>query len=298
MKNIYLAKTWFAIFLFCCIYNTSNSQDTAAAKADLQAGSTLYKQHRYTEAISYFTSSIRQVPTAYGYFFIGASYCNMGNYALAKTNITIALNFNPPLSQSRKMDAVNIMAFIDSIVNIPKAPPVAQQTSDEGVSSDPLTSPPEININPPADKENPLVKSYITPAAFQLITSIKCSQDNFTVKSTYYCDLENNGQSDNADFWWNTTNYIGIFTPENGAKFFLMWSCPNCYDTLTRADLIDYNNRGLMVADNIPLQYLRPGALVAYVTRNNLYGVLKIENIIYNGQDPSLQVSFKTFADR
>jgi tetratricopeptide (TPR) repeat protein len=295
MKNACLIKTMFGIFLFCCFYNVSNAQDTAAAKADLQNGSALYTQGRYAEAIGYFAGSIKQVPTAYGYFFLGASYCNVGNYQQAKINVTVALNLNPPLSRQRKNDAQHILVFIDSILNSPKPPVVVQETSDGGASSDPITSVPQVNIHLPSVGENPLADKYIHVSTHVLSESLQCSQDNFTVRSTYNCDLENNGESDNADFWWNTTNYIGIFTPENGAKFFLMWSCPNCYDTLTRQALINYDERELMTTDKIPLQQLRPGELIAYVTRNNLYGILKIEKIIYNGQDPSLLISFRTY---
>jgi len=293
MKNVHLLKPWFCIFLCCIFCNAVQAQDTAKAIKDLQNGSAMYNQRRYAAAITYFTESVKQVPTAFGYLFLGASYYNIRNYDQAKINVTFALNLNPPLTPKRQQDATDILRKISSIENIPAPPPVAQETSDQGASSDPITSIPEAGITAPSEKENPLVERTRSYHVIALRESIQCSQENFTVKSTYQCDLENNGASDNADFWWNTTNYTGILTPRNGAKFFLMWNCPNCYDTLTKQALMDYNNRELMSTYNI--MQLKPGYLIAYVTRNNLYGIIRIENILYDGQDPSLLISFRTY---
>jgi hypothetical protein len=303
MKPVYLLKWLIIILLVTNFKNPVLAQDSAAAKAHLKQGIQSFNAANYNEAIMYTQNSINEIPTAYAYFLLGAAYCNNGNYQLAKENEIIAINyaFNPALDGKRRDDAKYILRFCDSITSIPKAASTYAQTSDGGVSSDPLTSNPEVNINTPADNDNPLEDHTMNASSAFFFAKLASQQENVTIRSSYYCDLEGNGEAKTGDFWWTLDERPGNLVPLNGTRFFLMWSCGNCYDTLTRQALIDYEARELFQNNPVSVQYLKEGNLIAYITRNNLYGVLKFEHLLYGMGEyknrTDLVISFKTFAN-
>jgi hypothetical protein len=118
---------------------------------------------------------------------------------------------------------------------------------------------------------------------------------NKVVRSSYKCNLEQNGEALDGDFWWSVDNpQTGAIVPQNGAKFFLLWNCPSCFDTITCRTLNDYDTRRLLTTNSISNKSLKPGNLIAYITRNNLAGIMRIENFVY-GHGIDLRISFRTF---
>ena len=118
------------------------SQDTAAAKNNLKLGVGLFNTKKYSAAIPYFENSINEVPTSYAYFLLGAAYCNTGSYENAKKNEYTALSasFNPVLTPKRNADALYIIKFSDSMLQVPR---------NYTGSGDALRSIPVVAINEP-----------------------------------------------------------------------------------------------------------------------------------------------------
>jgi hypothetical protein len=135
------------------------------------------------------------------------------------------------------------------------------------------------------------------PYALQVIMSGK------TIKSSYICDLEKDGESHSTegDFHWNVDN----IEPQNGAVFHLMGYCPACFGTETYQNLKDMESQGLFNTDLIPTQSIRQGTIIAYITRNHLYGLMRIDAITpgkikltyTNNTGLDLKISFKTLGN-
>ena len=118
MKTLYFLKLSLIFYLISSFQGEVFSQDTMAALNNLKQGIELFKTKKYNDAIPYFKNSISEVPTAYAYFFLGAAYCNRGDYKSAKENEYIALSasFNPMLLPKRNPEALYIIKFSDSIL--------------------------------------------------------------------------------------------------------------------------------------------------------------------------------------
>lgn len=121
------------------------------------------------------------------------------------------------------------------------------------------------------------------------------------VKSSYKCDLENSGSND-GDFWWSVENKnLANIVPQNGARFYSLGNCTSCFETINCQTLRGFDMGGLFSSNSISTQNLSPGTVITYITRNNLYGKMKIENILLSkgaystGLD--LKISFETFAN-
>jgi hypothetical protein len=116
------------------------------------------------------------------------------------------------------------------------------------------------------------------------------------IHSSWHCDLKTGVQATDGDFQWNLDTPPGSIIPNNGARFFLMWNCPDCFDTLSYAALLDYDQRGLMTSAAISTAHVPAGSLVAFITRNNIYGVLKIDAYI-KGRGTDLKYSSRAFGN-
>ncbi|MDN3655417.1 hypothetical protein QWZ08_07265 [Ferruginibacter paludis] len=298
LQHITKPLLFFVVLIVLFSKNKALGQDTARAQDFLVQGITSFNNNDFETALTSFKNSIHEVPAAFTYFMLAAASFNTASYPDAKMYANKALVFTPPpLKPNRRGDARYIRKAADSMLHLPVV--VVQEThtnTSTGVTSQPMTMRPRIDIKSPKGTESPLTVHALTTGAAMLHEPMLTERQNTIVHSTFHADLEKSGQATEGDFWWNVydANTASI-VPQNGARFYLLGTCASCYDNVTLAQLKENEAKGLFTGNSIDKRYVNSGTLIAYITRNHFYGVMKIESFIV-GRGVDMSLSFKTFA--
>jgi hypothetical protein len=157
MKHLLIFRMGLTFLLFTTLREQAlcqTAQQIQTAGDFYDAGCDSYSKGDFASAVKYFNSSLYNVPTAVGYYFLGLSYSSLpNNTQAAYSAIQRALNFkNPPLDDKFVLDAQSMK---DNLHNQLYPPPPSQ----EGVTAAALSAPPLL-----PGKGNFPLKRKVTPS--------------------------------------------------------------------------------------------------------------------------------------
>jgi len=137
------------------------------------------------------------------------------------------------------------------------------------------------------------IYNLITKWWFGRTTKLFASDESYTVRGTYSVDLDlgiqAKGRTDSDFFWQQKTKTERSIVPKNGAQFCVIGQSAKQKLTLKELESLNYSSDEIIANDNHSNR-IPEGTLIAYRTKQNRYGFMKIMKYGYN-----LELDFKTF---